>query len=190
MQIEKQYKNFQIIIVIGIGSNLGEMKSIYCLLLLVLFSCKENPKEYIILTVGSSENPDTPRIGIECQVDKVYFCKEKLDEKTEYDYYFVKFATSNFLNLKNAIETNFIAVNQQSDVVDASLYELIYSFETGTDTLRFHRAFLTKEQNFVVDNIIKLQNQNFTKINYHQFPETLLKLRLPSPPPLKILPSQ
>jgi hypothetical protein len=43
----------------------------------LLISCNEKQNEFLVLTMGFSENPDSPRIGIEIQSDKLFVCKEK-----------------------------------------------------------------------------------------------------------------
>jgi len=151
-----------------------------------LIGCKENQDEVIILTNSFSENPDTPRIGIEVRSMELYFCKENIEKKGDYDFYYRKLDPSFFKKYKHQIEEKFKNIDQSDKIVDATLYELIFRFRTKSDTLRFYKSFLTKEQNEVIEEIIALKNRKLQKINYHEFPDELLKYRLPTPPSEKI----
>lgn len=160
------------------------MKTLLAIILftMLFLGCNSKPKESFVLTTGLSENPATRRIGIEMSFNQLYVCKEKNNKKGEYDFYFLTVESSYFLRLKKSIEREFNSTNKMDRVVDAKRYELIFNFNSGSDTIQFHRSDLTNKQNDILDDILGLQNLNATKIKYHKFPTTLLKHTLPKAP--------
>jgi hypothetical protein len=147
------------------------------------FSCKNTENEKIIFTCGLSENPNSPRIGLEINSKNIFYCEEIINQKGTYSYFQAENNKISFLELKQSIIEKFNEVNQRIDITDDTKYELIYHFENLSDTLIFQRFNLTEKQNLVIDKIINLQNIKFSQILKHEFPQKLLQETLPLPPP-------
>ena len=158
------------------------MKTFLFLNFLMLFLSCNQSQEKIILTQGLSEDPYKKRVGIEIGPNSIFYCQEMQAGTGIYSYYKSNSKPELFIECKKMILTNFTQVNQDTDISDGQLNQIIYIFEEKADTLIFGRNNLSKEQNKLVDKILEIQTFQFIQSNKHQFPELLLKERLPPPP--------
>lgn len=163
------------------------MKRLLLSLFIILFSrCQKEPSEYIILTRGMGMDPNSPRIGIELRNDTLYYCEEVIKDgkRGEYNYYIGQYDPQQFLRIKEKVDSHFKVPNHYEAIVDSKDYELIHNFFGSADTLKFSFPLLNDRQIETIFQIEVLKNSKLKQADYHKFPESLLKYRLPEPPPL------
>jgi len=164
-------------------------------IVILLFSvsfcmCTNKTSDYIILTCGRSEDPSSQRFGIHLTNNKLFYCKEKFEIRGAYDFFECDINSAVFQDYKQLIVNNFFDVNRNGFVVDATPYQLIYSFDSVSDTILFYTMNLTKEQNSVLKNLIEFpKGRAMCRISFHRFPDSLLlscpKRFIPRRPPVE-----
>jgi len=70
------------------------------------------------------------------------------------------------------------------EVPDATYCQLIYYNNNDSIVTTFYLEMLNSDQREIIDKLISLRTSSLTKIKYHYFPDTLLKSKLPEPPPI------
>lgn len=155
-------------------------------LLIVCFGCQNNNPRFILISIGFSENPNTPRRALFInEMNECFFCVET-NKRGEYIYYKSRISNSDWKYFQEYIDKNHLTDNKinYNELLDAPVVELIFNndkeyfrVENLSQIDNFDFAFLKQ-----IDEIIK--SPNAKKIKYFPFISSILNEELPAPPPI------
>jgi hypothetical protein len=157
---------------------------------ILIFSCQGNaPVEFIMLSEGLDENPESRRKAIAIfNNGKTFFCIEQA-EKAKYEYYEYNIPDSIWVKYKQIVNTSFIKKNpdRYDHVSDSPNTELVFKLNGGTkriDDLSY--LILNQETQSKIYTLFNLvDTKKAKKINYFPFKSPVLFEELPNPPPIK-----
>lgn len=152
------------------------------LLLLIVFACNTKNVQKVVLTIGVSMNPNEPRIGIEIDGNNIYYCREKINKKGDYDYFHGTLNQEELKKLDFNIGESFKNKIELENIVDATPYQLNFNLNETPEKRKFYLSNLEGKQLKIIEKIIEMKNVKLTRIEYHKFPNDLLQEKLPEPP--------
>lgn len=159
-------------------------KIIFILILIsVCISCTRNSDNRIILTNGLSEDPSNLRYGIEITEHELFYCQETKPQSEIYFFYSVKIKPDICNNITKELSNSFLKRIESFPSKDGQSYELQYTFKKDIRKFLFDLDLLNDNQITVIRKITNLKELKMEKIDYHAFPDRLLKARFPEPPP-------
>ncbi|WP_129535731.1 hypothetical protein [Chryseobacterium sp. 3008163] len=153
---------------------------------MLLLSCNNEKKQYIELTLGSSMDPNEPRIGILIDdKDSLYMCKEIIgttNKNTKYEY-FKSTKRIDFSFFKQNVLNSFDTLSTFRSVPDAQSKQINYYLNGQNEKFRFYSHELSKKQEKIIEDLILLQqSKTFVKIPHYNFSKELLYEVTPLPP--------
>jgi hypothetical protein len=151
----------------------------------IALGCSRLSDEYIIVTVGMHQDPSIPRRAVEITSSELFACLEVIKqpryENITYKYFKGSFTKSDFRSCKRLILEHFEIVDTVGTVVDATEYQLVYSFDGQKESLFIDSGQLSQEQQFTLDSILAIGLRAEEQIEFHDFPKLLLFQRLDLP---------
>ena len=153
----------------------------------------EDKDEKITLTLGInfSNNPASPRIGIEIRHNELFFCRERKKEKEwgKYNFYRTKINPKVFLMIKKEVLHAFrdtVWIFGYSNNFPIT-HQLNYFLNNKKRIIEFNGSMLRENQIEVINKILSLQELKMERMDYHAFPVELLTEKFPGYPPDNIL---
>ncbi len=153
---------------------------------IVVVSCNNHYQnnDSVVFTTNFSMDPSEPRFGIEIKSDTIFYCEEIIGNKGNYNYYYCNYDKDKIKSIHQEVLKQFSVGYKKNEISDGMLCQL--NIVNGEDSSKyvFFESNLNVGQRKIINNIIILKNCNLKNMEYHSFPEEMLKDKLPEPPPI------